>query len=461
MTNPDKSAPSSPPAPYFTRDIPLAEFAARRRRVADAIGPGAIAAIAGFGATGAFDIFRQANEFYYLCGVEVPHTYLTIRGDTAAATLYLPPRDEKHERSEGPQLNCDQPELVRRLTGVDEVHPHEALGQDIRTAAQLYTPLQPREGRQACRDELKRAAHHIADDPWDRRDPGEIHFRKQLEKAHPAAGEVRDLSPILDQLRVRKSSSEMALMRRAGHLSALAVNEAMRSTRPGVMEYELGAIGEYIYLVNGSRGAGYRPIIAAGANIWNAHYYRNNCRIADGDLVLMDCAPDVGCYTSDIGRIWPANGTYSPLQRELYGFIVEYHKIFLRLIRPGVTADQILAEAAAEMAPVIDRWPWSKPIYEAAARRTLVSPGHLSHGVGMAVHDIGNYRSEPLAPGVVFALDPQMWIPEEEIYIRVEDTVAVTETGVENLTADSPLELDDVEALMRESGMLQAWPPLS
>jgi Xaa-Pro aminopeptidase len=157
--------------------------------------------------------------------------------------------------------------------------------------------------------------------------------------------------------------------------------------------------------------------------------------------------------------MWPVNGQYSPLQRELYGFIVAYHKALLRRIRPGRTDVQIQREAAAEMSGYLASHPLSKPAYEEAARRALSFPYHMSHCVGMAVHDVGHYRGGELRPGMVFALDPQMLVPEERLYIRVEDTVAVTEDGIENLTAAAPLELDDVEALMREPGMLQAYPP--
>ncbi len=132
------------------------------------------------------------------------------------------------------------------------------------------------------------------------------------------------------------------------------------------------------------------------------------------------------------------------------GFMVEYHKTILPLIRPGRTADEIHAEAAAAMAKVVERTNFSKPIYEAAARRTLEFKGHLSHPVGMAVHDDGGYRAQPLRPGVVFTVDPQMWVPEEKVYIRCEDTVAVTPDGIENLTALAPLDLAAVEAAMRE-----------
>jgi Xaa-Pro aminopeptidase len=138
--------------------------------------------------------------------------------------------------------------------------------------------------------------------------------------------------------------------------------------------------------------------------------------------------------------------------------MVKYHKVLLNLIRPGVTDDQIQKEAAAEMSKVIEQTRFSKDIYEAAARRTLTFPYHMSHCVGMAVHDVGHYRGKALQPGMVFALDPQMYIPEEKRYIRVEDTVVVTEDGIENLTADAPLELEDVEALIEEPGLLDRFP---
>jgi Xaa-Pro aminopeptidase len=173
-------------------------------------------------------------------------------------------------------------------------------------------------------------------------------------------------------------------------------------------------------------------------------------------MVLMDFAPDVSYYTSDIGRMWPVSGTYSPLQRLLYGFMVEYHKELLARIRPGAEPAQILKESAEAMRPRIEATAFPEPYYREAAFRTLEFPGHLSHTVGMAVHDVGSYASAPLVAGTVFAVDPQMWVPEVETYVRVEDTVLVTDDGIEVLTSAAPLELDDVEATMCEGGLLQS-----
>lgn len=444
----------------FQADFSATELSDRRRRVLEAIGGRASALLQGAPLPDGFELFRQWNDFYYLTGVEAPHAYLLLDGARESAVLYLPPRNEKRERSEGPSISCDDSELVREWTGVEEVRPLEALTSDLAGRSLLYLPHNPSEGTRMCRDTLREARHAIASDPLNKRIAAESNFLAQVRAVAPQA-EVRDLSPILDEFRVLKSPAEVALMRRAGRLSALAVTEAMRCTRPGLMEYHLGAVADYFFLVNGGRGGAYRPIIAGGANAWCAHYYRNDCPLRDGDLVLMDYAPDVGYYTSDIGRMWPVNGRYADWQRELYGLIVEYHQALLRHIRPGVSPGRVMEEAAAVMRPKIERTRFSKPCYREGALRLLDFPGHFSHPVGMAVHDVGDYHRHPLRPGTVFALDPQMWIPGEQLYIRVEDTIAITDDGYENLTADAPLELDEVERTVQQGGLLQAYPPLS
>lgn len=433
--------------PPFQTDFPRDDFAARRGRVLDAIGRDAVAVLPGAPASGAFDLFRQTNEFYYLCGVETPHAYLLLDGRTRRTTLYLPPRDEKLERSEGPQLNADAPDAVRALTGVDAVGPHARLRDDLANAREVYLPHAPAEGRQACRDTLRHARRQIEADPWDGRPSAEQHFRERVTATCPAAA-IHDLSPTLDQLRVIKSARELDLMRRAGRLTALATCEAVRATRPGMIEWQLAAAADCVFATHGARGAGYRAIVAGGANIWNAHYFRNDCPLRSGDLVLYDYAPDCGNYTSDIGRMWPVNGRYTPEQRELYGFVVAYHRALLQVIRPHALVRDMAREAAELIRPQWSAWPWARPAWKEAARKMIESEVAFTHPVGMAVHDVGEYKHEPLLPGLVFALDPQLWVPDERLYIRVEDTVAVTDSGVESLTAAAPLDLDEIERML-------------
>jgi len=274
---------------------------------------------------------------------------------------------------------------------------------------------------------------------------------------------VRDLSPVLDAMRAVKSPREVALIRRASVLAGRGIMEAMRSTEPGVWEYQLDAAARYVFLLNGARLDGYRSIIASGtANINNMHYFRENRRMQAGELLLMDYAPEVGYYTSDIGRVWPVGGTYSPVQRQLLGTVLEFRNQLIRRIRPGVTTAQILADVQGPMERYIAGQRYAKPIYAAAARRMVrTGDGAFSHPVGLAVHDDGEYQGRPLEPGMVFSVDPTLRVPEEDLYLRYEDVVAVTPNGVENFTAFMPSELDDMERLVRQKGIVQTHPALA
>jgi Xaa-Pro aminopeptidase len=443
------------PAAGGGQAVPADELVARRTKVIEAIEPTAVAVLQGAPPVRGFEVFRQSNEFYYLTGLAVPGAYVVLDGQAKRAALYLPRRDPALERAEGRVLSAEDAAEVMALTGVEAVHPIDSLLAHVSRGRLIYTPFSPGEGRYQSRGEIVAAIRRQANDPWDGALSREAHFIGLL-RSRVSRAEIRDLTPILDRLRSVKSSREVALLRRAGQLSALGVVEAMRSAEPGVWEYQLDAAARYVFYVNGAMGEGYRPITAVGKNAWYAHYYANNTQLRDGELVLMDCAAEVGYYTSDMGRMFPVNGKYTAQQRELYGFVVEYHKILLGLIRPGVTVEQLQREAAPEIERLLARWKFSKPIYERAARNVF---GAFSHPVGMAVHDVGGYRSGPLVPGMVFSVDPQMRVPEEELYIRIEDTIVVTETGIDNLTGLAPIELDDVEKLMRERGMLQLFPP--
>jgi Xaa-Pro aminopeptidase len=451
-------------AQHYQADFPPEEFRARWACVFDRIGPASVAVVQGVTLTDGFQLPRQSNTFYYLTGVETPGAYLLLDGRTRRATLYLPLRNERLERSEGKVLSAEDASLVRRLVGVDDVRATTELGTGWPAGdakVDIYAETAPAEGYAQSRHELQAAGTAIAADPWDSRLPRETIFRELVRLRNPRAA-IKDLTPVLDEMRIVKSPRETALVRRASQLAGLGVLEAMRSTEPGAWEYQLDAAARFVFLQNGARLDGYRSITASGTeNIWNGHYYRNASQLRAGDLVLMDYAPDYRYYVSDIGRMWPVDGTYAPWQRELLQLVLEWRNAVLPRIRPGVTTDAILAEARAAMEPVLARTRFSKPQYEKAARKMLETGGGVfSHPVGMAVHDVGSYREAPLKPGQVFSIDPQLWVPEDNLYIRYEDTVAVTETGVENFTAFLPAELDAIEAIVRQKGVLQSLPAL-
>ncbi|HXG39099.1 MAG TPA: Xaa-Pro peptidase family protein [Bacteroidota bacterium] len=461
---------SAQDAPLFTTDFPPEEFAQRRAKVYEAIGPNALAILQGAPSPQGYTRFRQYNEFYYLCGIEVPHAYLLLDGAQKRATIFLPHRNEARERSEGKLLSAEDAELVKQLTGLENVNATDLLAEVLARYARsatmrvVFTPFSPPEGLAMSRDLAIRYNADIASDPFDGRMPRESHFIQLLRERFPMF-ELKDITPTLDAMRLIKSPRELALIRKATRLGGLAIIEAMRSTVPGIYEYELDAVAKYIFYRNGAQGEAYYSLVQSGPNALYGHYNAGKRKMKDGDMLLFDFAPDVGYYMSDVTRVWPVNGKFSPSQRELYSFYLACYKAILKYIRPGVTAQAIKQEAAAEMEQLLAKTKFSKPLYEEAAKRfvsnyknSAANPNTtLGHWTGMATHDVGVHTG-PLKPGMVFTIEPSLVVREENINMRLEDLIIITESGMENASAFIPMEIEEIEKIMREEGMLQKYP---
>lgn len=456
--------------PYFTTDFPPEEFAARRGKVYDAIGAKGLALLQGAPGPAGYTRFRQSNEFYYLCGIEVPHAYLLLDGATRKSSLYLLHRNEARERGEGKLLSAEDAAEVKKLSGVDAVYSLEMLAEHLarmtrNSGWQLFTPFQPAEGFAMSRDLAARAIADYANDPWDQTPSREGSFILKLRARFPQF-EIRDLSPTLDQLRLIKSERELTLIRKATRLSCAAILEAMKSVRPGMMEYELDALAKFIFYRNGAQGEAYYSLIASGTNAWYPHYNAGKRQMPSGDFLLFDFAPDTGYYMSDITRMFPVNGRFSSQQRELYGFYLDCYRAILKAIRPGVQVSAIKLEAAKEMEATLAQAKFSKPIYEEAAKRFVsgyragAGRGSLGHWVGMSTHDVGSYE-DVLRPGMVFTIEPALTVPEEKIYIRLEDLIIIHETKAEIVSDYLPMAMDEIEAVMREEGLLKKYPRLN
>ena len=452
---------------YYQTDFSKEAFTERRAAIFEKIGKDAIAIVQGAKGTADFNVFRQSNEFYYLTGIETAHAYLLLDGRTRKSTLYLPHRDVDRERNEGKLLSVEDEGLIKDLTGIDAVRGVESLSLDLvgtglirPPAPLLFTPLSPAETGTDSRDELLNAQARVSSDPWDGLASREARFRGLLHARVPQF-EVRDLSPILDAMRTIKSKQEIEVIRRATQIAGLAIIEAMRSTEPGVHEYQLDAAAKYVFYLHGARGDGYASIIGGGSNAYLGHYFRKTDALKDGDMVLMDYAPDYRYYTSDVTRMWPVNGKYTDAQRKLADFILAYRDALLKYIRPGVTSDFVLDSAARDMQRYLDGKTFENPAHLKAVREGLEFRGHFQHPVGMAVHDVGLVRGVNLQPGMVFTIDPMIWIHEERLYVRMEDVVVVTAGGVENLSAFVPSTADEIERAMAEPGLVQLRPALA
>jgi Xaa-Pro aminopeptidase len=326
----------------------------------------------------------------------------------------------------------------------------------------IFTPLRPEVLGSESAGDVQSHVRATKNDPWDGHPIREEVFLAHLKAVAPES-DVRDLDPILDSLRAVKSPREIAVIRHATQLAGLGIMEAMRDAEPGMHEYELEAAAEYVYKRGGAYGESYFPLIATGRNMPYTHYHRNQARLKEGDLVQFDWAPDIDNYTSDVTRVFPANGKFTPRQREFYTIYLRLYQALMSSIRVHATARDIMDSAVVRMDTIMARYRFTDPtIRETAAafvnryRRNPNAParggGSLGHSVGMEVHDVRN-PTPTLEPGYVFTIEPQMTTPDGELSVRLEDMILITATGYENMSSFVPVEIADIERLMAQPGL--------
>ena len=448
--------------PLFTDALPLEEFAARRARLMEKIGD-EVAVLAGATEYPAYVKFRQNNQVFYLSGVEVPRAILVVDGKARSTTLYLPTRNERLERSEGPVLGPG--EEAQRATGIEAVRPRDDFAQALTRFAQegrvLHVPFRPESLGAGTPRQAGAHADASAADPWDGRPSKESAFVDRLRAKAPAL-EIRDLDPILDAMRMIKSPREIALIREATRISGLGLMEGMRVAAPGVYEYEIEAAADYVFKKHNAQGIAYFALVAAGQNAHFPHYHASQSRLRDTDLVLFDYAPDYKYYSSDVTRMLPASGRFSPQQRELYTVYLRLYQALMTSIRQHATPRAIMEDAVRKMqaflaAAVIHDAKVREAADRFVERYRTSTPTSLGHFVGMEVHDVGG-PFETLQPGMVFTIEPALTIPEDRVYVRLEDVILITETGYENLSAFVPVEPEAIENVMTEPGLTERAP---
>jgi Xaa-Pro aminopeptidase len=392
-----------------------------------------VAVLQGAEDTRAYLPFRQDNNFYYLTGVETPGAILLLDGPARRSILFLPPCKEKEKGWNEPGLFPGSD--ARRVTGIDDVMDVSEFGDELskrlQTIRTLYTPLTPYETAATSRGRALQHDTEIRSNAWDGRENREEAFRERLREKFGSSITIRDLSPILDAMRRIKDDSEIELLRNAGRIGALGMREAIRAAKPGMYEYQLAAVAEFVYLWRGAFGDAYFPIVGSGPNSCILHYYSKQRRMEPGDIVVMDSGPDSGYYVSDITRTFPVSGKFSREQAEVYRVVLDAQKAAIDAVRPGATFDEI--EAA--VVEVLKRSGYAKYVMH-----------RVIHYVGMAVHDVG--KSAPLEPGVVIAVEPGVYLPDRNLGVRIEDTDLLTKDGCEILSLDAPKEINEIEKLM-------------
>jgi Xaa-Pro aminopeptidase len=417
---------------------PNDEYQARRIKLRAAVdGPVVILGYTGHEDASEVAVFFQEPYFYYLTGHDEPGAAVLIIPEPPAGKtlegpreiLFLPLRDPKEEIWEGPKMGPDDPGILEK-TGFQAVESCAELKPELaklaKTYQNFYTLL-----------------------PQDHED-GYPHFTESaawIREALPQSN-VKDVTATLGAMRQVKSPGELALMRQAIDRSIDAHLDAMRQMQPGLYEYQIAARMKEIHEWGGCEREAYAPIVGTGFNSTVLHYSVLDSRIRDGDVVVLDVGGEYGGYAADITRTLPANGKFTPRQREIYDIVLGAQNAAIAAIKPG----ELLYGKQSLQQIVTD---YFKTHGRDKEGRTLdrYYPHGVSHHLGLDVHDAGD-RNRPLEPGMVVTVEPGIYIPEENLGVRIEDDVLVTADGHELLTARLPRDPAQIEALMASGRQL-------
>ncbi len=431
------------------------DYAMRRQKLMDLMGSG----VAVFKTSG-----QSSDNFFYLTGFEEPD----------AAMLLIPEADKRFilfVRPDNPARSVWTGDVTgldgaKEIFGADEAYSldqfERILARSLRGKEKIFCSFQ--------NSELASTLLQMVRRPWN-------NYAKQ----------IVDLTEEIYEMRVIKSRQEIALIKKAVDITCQAHIEAMKAAQPGINEAEIEAVIEYVFRKQGATGPGFPSIVGSGPNSTVLHYEINNRQTVDGDLVVMDIGAEVGRYTADVTRTMPINGQFTQEQKDIYNIVLEAEEKALGIIAPGVEINEvhnlavsIIADGLLRLGLITDkesRW---------QMRAWLMYT--TNHWIGLNVHDVGDYKrrrdsSRALEPGMVFTVEPGLYIrmdtidnlqkivgtsvPEEQVSefvkavrpvvqrynnigVRIEDNVLVTEDGYENLSIKAPKTIAEIEKIMKK-----------
>ena len=410
------------------------EFAARRQRLANVLQRGTLVM---FGATSPTPgiRFRQDNDFFYLTGNEDLNAALVMDAASKESHLFLPKLGAGEIRYEGPNW-LEDPDAATRY-GFASVQPITAMPEFVARrraipgAEVLWTRLVERDAVNYARGEIATQTARRLANPFGQHRSEDAQRTAALRDQFPSFT-LQDVTPHLDRLRMIKTPREIEILRSNGRVSAEALRRAIEATAPGRFEYELEAEATHWMVRNGLQGVAYPAIVASGpmGNRW--HYEDSGRRMNAGELVVMDYAGALDYLTVDITRTWPVSGRFTDAQLKAYRTVLAAQKAIIAAIRPGVTRD-----AVRMIAEDIYRAQGFDPRY-----------AYVGHYVGLSVHDVGDW-SLPFEAGMTLAIEPIIDLPEQQLHIRVEDTILVTPNGAEVLSAAVPKDVNDLLPLIK------------
>lgn len=388
--------------------------------------------------------YRWDSGFYYLTGFKEPEAVLVmVLGDKARSILFCRDKNLEREIWDGFRFG---PELARDQFGFDESYPYAELDQRmpeiLADQEVLHTPVG-------------------SDAAWDQRVAGWLNaVRARVRTGVSAPDQIRDVRAPVSDMRLFKDEHELAVMRRAAQISSAAHARAMRFAEPGMREYQVEAEIVHEFCRNGARAPAYGSIVAAGANACVLHYRENSAELRKGELMLIDAGCELDSYASDITRTFPIAGRFSAVQRDVYELVLASQEAAIKAVKPGADFIDYHDAATRVLVQGLIDFKLCKGSVESVLEDNSYKQFYMhrtGHWLGLDVHDAGDYMQKgkwrKLKPGMVLTVEPGLYIrpapnvPKAfwNIGVRIEDDVLVTAKGRENLTAECPKTVKDVE----------------
>ena len=397
-------------------------------------------------------VFAQEENFYYLTGHNEEGAGLIIlpapkhdngspapAGSSAAThddaslspreMLFLPAKDPAKEKWNGVRMSPTDPDITAR-TGFATVKPFAEMRAEVEKLAKIYP-----------------AVYTIL--PYEKELGGYPHEKQVVDWLQVAApqAKVKDIRQSIYALREIKSPGEIAFLQKAIELSLDAQLEAMKMMRPGLFEYQIAAKMVEVHAMGGSEAEGYAPIVGAGPNSVALHYDKLSRKIEDGDIVVLDVGAQYSGYSADITRTLPANGKFSARQREIYEIVLGAQNAAMATLKPGMDLCKKGGHSAYKVSyDYINSH--GKDLHGKSLGQYYIHG--LGHHIGLDVHDPGEY-CDPLKPGMVITMEPGIYIPEENLGVRIEDDVLITPDGYKLLSERLPRDPDRIEKIMADT----------
>jgi Xaa-Pro aminopeptidase len=398
--------------------------------------------------------FRQDSDFHYLTGFPEPGAaaLLLPAHPEHRFVLFVRPRDPERETWDGRRAG---PEGARARYGADAAYTIEQIGEMLprylENAISLYYSL----NRYPEADRTVQAAVEAV--------------KAKVRQGIRSPRVFRDPAAILNEMRLKKTPAELEIMRRAAAISSQAHRAAMEALHPGMPEYEIEALIEFVFRRQGATGPSYNTIVGSGVNATILHYIENSSPCRDGDLLLVDAGAELEGYSADITRTYPVNGRFTPAQREVYEIVLAAQERAIAEARPGRTFDAVHNTALRTLVEGLVKLGLLRGEVDRLIAEEAYKPYYMhrtSHWLGLDVHDVGDYRDgeswRPLEPGMVLTVEPGLYFGEDRtevpapyrgMGIRIEDDVLVTAGEPEVLTAATPKRVADIESVMARTGI--------